>query len=126
MSNCATRSHVSVLIASQHWLPVHVLKIDEQYINRSAVKIYPTIHGALKMEIDINIEAHDLLWRSMSLGIKKAYRESYGVARDQLVDKEVQRLIEAGYVVKSDKGVELTPAGKELHRKMTMICKKSE
>jgi len=79
-----------------------------------------------KMEIDVNIEAHDLLWRSMSLRIKKAYRESCGVARDELVDTEVQRLIEAGYVVKSDKGVELTPAGKELHRKMMTICKKSE
>jgi ribosomal protein S19E (S16A) len=78
------------------------------------------------LEIDVNIEAHDLLWRSMSLGTKKAYRESYGVARDQLVDTEVQRLIEAGYVVKSDKGVELTPVGKELRKKMTTICKKSE
>jgi ribosomal protein S19E (S16A) len=78
------------------------------------------------MEIDVNIEAHDLLWRSMSLRTKKAYRESYGVARDELIDKEVQRLIEAGYIVKSDKGVELTRAGKELHKKMTTICKKSE
>jgi hypothetical protein len=51
------------------------------------------------MEIDFNIEAHDLLWRSMPLGTKKAYRESYGVGLDELVDKEVQRLVEAGYVV---------------------------
>jgi|GEM_PF-269318 coproporphyrinogen III oxidase-like Fe-S oxidoreductase len=124
MSNCVTQSHISVL-ASQHWLPIHVLKIDEQYINRPPSRYTPLFMGS-KMEIDVNIEAHDLLWRSMSLRIKKAYRESYGVARDELVDTEVQRLIEAGYVVKSDKGVELTPAGKELHRKMMTICKKSE
>jgi ribosomal protein S19E (S16A) len=78
------------------------------------------------MEIDVNVKAHDLLWRSMSLGAKKAYRESYGVARDALVDTEVQRLIEAGYVVKSDNDIELTPAGKELLKTMTTICKKSE
>ncbi len=123
-SNCVTQSHISVL-ASQRWLPLHVLKIDEQYINRPPSRYIPLFMGS-KMEIDVNIEAHDLLWRSMSLRIKKAYRESYGVARDELVDTEVQRLIEAGYVVKSDKGVELTPDGKELRRKMTTICKKSE
>ena len=78
------------------------------------------------MEIDVNIKAHDLLWRSMSIGIKKAYRESYGVARDELVDTEVLRIIEAGYAVKRDSDIELTPVGKELHRKMTTICKKSE
>ena len=78
------------------------------------------------MEIDVNVKAHDLLWRRMSLGAKKAYRESYGVARDALVDTEVQHLIEVGYVVKTDNDIELTPAGKELLKKMTTICKKSE
>ena len=53
----------------------------------------------------------------MSIGVKKAYRESYGVARDELVDKEVQRIIEAGYAMKRGKDIELTPAGKELTRK---------
>jgi Mn-dependent DtxR family transcriptional regulator len=48
------------------------------------------------------------------------------VARHELVEKEVNRLIKAGYVVKSDDCVELTPAGKALHKKMTTICKKSE
>jgi hypothetical protein len=78
------------------------------------------------MEIDVNIVAHDLLWRSMSLGAKKAYREAYGAARDVLIDKELQRLVEAGYAMRSDNDVELTLAGKELHKKMTTICKKSE
>jgi hypothetical protein len=78
------------------------------------------------MEIDVNIAAHDLLWRIMSLGTKKAYREAYGAARDALVNKEWQRLVEAGYVVRSGNDVELTPAGKDLYKKMTTICKKSE
>jgi ribosomal protein S19E (S16A) len=78
------------------------------------------------MEIDVNIAAHDLLWRMMSLGTKKAYREAFGTARDELINNELQRLIEAGYVVKGDSGVELTLAGKDLYKKMTTICKKSE
>ena len=78
------------------------------------------------MEIDVNIAAHDLLWRIMSLGTKKAYREAYGAARDTLVNKELQLLVEAGYVVRSGNDVELTPAGKDLYKKMTTICKKSE
>ncbi|MEI7827233.1 MAG: hypothetical protein WCI87_05515 [Euryarchaeota archaeon] len=78
------------------------------------------------MEIDVNIAAHDLLWRRMSLMNKKAYREAYGAARDELVEKEVQRLIEAGYAAKNNSDVELTSAGKDLYKKMTTICKKSE
>ncbi|MGD0171756.1 MAG: hypothetical protein ABSB81_06495 [Halobacteriota archaeon] len=78
------------------------------------------------MEIDVNLKAHDLLWRSMSLGAKKAYRESYGTARDALVDQELRRIIEAGYATKRDGDIELTLAGKELLKKMTAICKKSE
>jgi len=78
------------------------------------------------MEIDVNVKAHDLLWRSMSLGAKKAYRESYGAARDALVDQELRRIIEAGYAMKRDSDIELTSAGEELYKKMTTICKKSE
>jgi hypothetical protein len=78
------------------------------------------------MEIDVNVAAHDLLWRLMSLGTKKAYRESFGAARDELINHELQHLVEAGYVVKGDSDVELTSAGKELYKKMTTVCKKSE
>jgi hypothetical protein len=78
------------------------------------------------MEIDVNVKAHDLLWRSMSLGAKKAYRESYGVARDALVEQELRRIIVAGYATKRDSDIELTPAGEELYKKMTTVCKKSE
>ena len=69
------------------------------------------------MEIDMNVRAHDLLWRSMSIGAKKAYRESYGVARDALVDQELLRIIEAGYATKSGSDIELTPVGKSCTRK---------
>jgi hypothetical protein len=78
------------------------------------------------MEIDVNLKAHDLLWRSMSLGAKKAYRESYGKARDALVDQEMRRILEAGYAMMKGSEIELTPAGEELYKKMTTICKKSE
>jgi predicted transcriptional regulator len=78
------------------------------------------------MEIDIDIAAHDLLWRSMSLGTKKVYRDAFGAARDAVINNELKRLIEAGYVVKSGSDIELTSAGNELYKKMTSICKKSE
>lgn len=45
------------------------------------------------MELDVNIAAHDLLWRRKSLTTKKAYVESYGAGRAELVEKEVQRLV---------------------------------
>jgi coproporphyrinogen III oxidase-like Fe-S oxidoreductase len=78
------------------------------------------------MEIDVNIAAHDLLWRMMSLGTKKSYREAFGTARDALINNELQRLIEAGYVIKGESDVELTSAGRDLYKKMTTVCKKSE
>lgn len=78
-------------------------------------KSTPLIYKNMTMEIDINVAVYDLLWRLTSLGTKKAYREAYGAARDRLVSNELQRLIEAGYVVKSGSDAELTPAGKELH-----------
>ena len=78
------------------------------------------------MEIDVNIAAHDLLWRLMSLGTKKVYRGAFGAARDALINNELQRLIEAGYAVKSGSEVELTSAGNDLYKKMTTVCKKSE
>ena len=86
----------------------------------------PSNRWCLKMEIDVNVKAHDLLWRSMSLGAKIAYRESYGAARDELVDQELRRIIEAGYATRRDSEIDLTPAGEDLYKKMTTICKKSE
>jgi len=78
------------------------------------------------MELDINIVAHDLLWRRMSLTTKKAYRESFGTSRKELLEREMQRLIDAGYATKVDADFALTPAGHELYKKMMSVCKKSE
>jgi hypothetical protein len=78
------------------------------------------------MEIDVNIDAHDLLWRRMSLASKQAYIKSWGALRDELVEEEVARLIEAGYAVQCGDNLELTPEGKALYKKMTTRCPKTE
>jgi len=78
------------------------------------------------MELDTNIVAHDLLWRRMSLMTKKAYRESFGASQKELLEREIQRLIDAGYATKIDADFELTSAGHELYKKMRSVCKKSE
>ncbi len=62
----------------------------------------------------------------MSLVTKKSYRESYGAARDTLVENEVQDLVSLGYAVFGGAEFELTPAGTELYTKVRGVCKKSE
>jgi len=69
------------------------------------------------MELDVNIDAHDLLCRSMSLADKQAYVKSWGTLRDKLIEKEIVRLVEAGYAVKRDDTLELTAEGKTLYKK---------
>ncbi|MGB8311750.1 MAG: hypothetical protein WCE81_07795 [Halobacteriota archaeon] len=78
------------------------------------------------MELDVNIDAHDLLWRRMSLTSKQAYVKSWGALRDEIVEKEVARLIESGYAIQRDNDLELTPEGKTLYKKMTTRCPKTE
>jgi len=78
------------------------------------------------MEIDVNIDAHDLLWRRMSLASKQAYIKSWGAIRDELVKKEITHLVEAGYAVQRDNDLELTPEGKALYKRMTTRCPKTE
>ena len=78
------------------------------------------------MELDVNIDAHDLLWRRMSLAGKQAYVKSWGTLRDELVEKEIVRLVEAGYAVQRDGTLELTLEGKALYKKMTTRCPKTE
>jgi hypothetical protein len=82
------------------------------------------------MELDVNIDAHDLLWRRMSLASKQAYVKSWGALRDEIVEKEVARLIESGYAIQRDKqrdnDLELTPEGRALYKKMTTRCPKTE
>ena len=78
------------------------------------------------MEIDFNIDAHDLLWRRMSLASKQAYIKSWGALRDELVGKEITHLVEAGYAVQRDNNLELTLEGKALYKRMTTRCLKTE
>jgi len=78
------------------------------------------------MEIDVNIDAHDLLWRRMSLVSKQAYIKSWGTSRDELVEREIAHLIEAGYAVQRDNDLELTSEGKALYKRMTTRCPKTE
>lgn len=61
------------------------------------------------MELDVNIDAHNLLWRRMSLVDKQAYVKSWGTLRDKLIEKEIVRLVEAGYAVKQEDTLQLTP-----------------
>lgn len=78
------------------------------------------------MELDVNIDAHDLLWRRMSLAGKQAYVKSWGTLRDEMVEKEIGHLIEAGYALQRGNDLELTPKGKALYKKMTTRCPKTE
>jgi len=78
------------------------------------------------MELDVNIDAYDLLWRRMSLASKQAYVKSWGALRDEIVKKEIARLIESGYAEQRDNDLELTPEGKALYKKMTTRCPKTE
>lgn len=68
------------------------------------------------MEIESNIEAHDLLWRRMSIASKQEYIKSWGAIRDEIVEKEVARLIEGGYAIQHGNDLELTSEGKVLYK----------
>jgi hypothetical protein len=59
------------------------------------------------MEIDINIVAHDLLWRRMSIRRKQEYVKSWGALKDKLVKDEMVRLIDDGYAIQHDDDLEL-------------------
>ena len=78
------------------------------------------------MEIDINIIAHDLLWRRMSIGRKQEYVKSWGALRDKIVQEEMARLIDDGYASLRDNGLELTSEGNALYKRMTSRCPKTE
>jgi hypothetical protein len=78
------------------------------------------------MEIDVNIEAHDLLWRRMPIASKQEYVKSWGALRDELVEQEVARLIEGGYAIQHGNDIELISDGKVLYKRMTTRCPKTE
>jgi hypothetical protein len=78
------------------------------------------------MEIDVNIEAHDLLWRRMDIARKQEYVKSWGALRDKIVEEEVTRLIEGGFAIQHDNDLELTSEGKVLYKRMTTRCPKTD
>jgi hypothetical protein len=84
------------------------------------------LNDELFMEIDINIKAHDLLWRRMSIGRKQQYVKSWGSLRDTIVEEEIQRLVNDGYAVLRDNDLELTAEGDVLYQRMRSRCPKTE
>jgi hypothetical protein len=78
------------------------------------------------MEIDINIVAHDLLWRRMSIGRKQEYVKSWGALKAEIIEKELARLIDDGYAIQRDGDLELTAEGNALFKRMTSRCPKTD
>jgi hypothetical protein len=78
------------------------------------------------MEIDINIVAHDLLWRRMSIRRKQEYVKSWGALKAEIIEKEMARLIGEGYAVQHDDDLELTAEGNALYKRMTNRCPKTD
>jgi coproporphyrinogen III oxidase-like Fe-S oxidoreductase len=78
------------------------------------------------MEIDINIVAHDLLWRRMSISRKQEYVKSWGALKAEIIEKEMARLIDDGYAVQHGDDLELTAEGNALYKRMTSRCPKTD
>ena len=69
------------------------------------------LRGGDDVDLDVNIKAHDLLWRLMDPAIKKHYTESFGAEKWQLVDSEMAKLVKSGLVFEKDDRYELTSEG---------------
>ncbi len=78
------------------------------------------------MEIDINIVAHDLLWRRMSIRRKQEYVKSWGASKNEIIEQEMARLIDDGYAVRRNGDLELTSEGNALYKRMTSRCPKTD
>jgi coproporphyrinogen III oxidase-like Fe-S oxidoreductase len=78
------------------------------------------------MEIDINIVAHDLLWRRMDIRRKQEYVKSWGSLKAEIIEKELARLIDDGYAIQHDGDLELTAEGNVLYKRMTTRCPKTD
>jgi predicted transcriptional regulator len=71
------------------------------------------------MDLDVNLKAHDLLWRLMDPAIKKRYTESYGERKSQLLDSEMAKLVESSLIFEKDNRYELTSKGHALYNLFT-------
>ena len=71
------------------------------------------------MDLDVNIKAHDLLWRLMDPAIKKRYTESFGAQKSQLVDSEMAKLVKSRLIFEKDNRYELTAKWHSLYNLLT-------
>ncbi len=71
------------------------------------------------MELDVNKEAHDLVWRLMSPESKKRYLENFGSLKAELLDREITRCVDIGYLRRERGDVVLTAKGKDLYQQLT-------
>jgi predicted transcriptional regulator len=71
------------------------------------------------VDLDVNIKAHDLLWRLMDPAIKKRYTESYGERKSQLVESEMEKLVKSGLIFEKDNRYELTSKGHSIYNLLT-------
>ncbi len=67
------------------------------------------------MDLDVNIEAYDLLWRLIEPAVKKRFTESFGARKSQIVETEMAKLVKSGLVSEKDNQFELTPKGHTLY-----------
>jgi predicted transcriptional regulator len=73
------------------------------------------LRGGDDLNLDVDFEAHDLLWRLMDPAIKKRYTESFGALKSQIVEVEMAKLVKSGLILEQDKKFELTPKGHTLY-----------
>ncbi len=71
------------------------------------------------MELDVNKESHDFIWRLMSPESKKRYLENFGLLKADLLEREVARLVNDGYLERDNNDLTLTPKGENLYRQLT-------
>jgi hypothetical protein len=55
----------------------------------------------------------------MSMDRKQEYVKSGGALKDEIIDKEMARLIDDGHAIQGGGDLELTSDGKTLHKRMT-------
>jgi len=67
------------------------------------------------VDLDVNIEAYDLLWRLIEPAVKKRFTESFGARKSQIVETEMAKLVKSGLVSEKDNQFELTPKGHTLY-----------
>jgi coproporphyrinogen III oxidase-like Fe-S oxidoreductase len=67
------------------------------------------------VDLDVNIEAYDLLRRLIEPTIKKRFTESFGARKSQIVETEMAKLVKSGLVSEKDNQFEPTPKGHTLY-----------